>query len=141
MSLWVIPRVTVIESAIQSDNATLLHRHVAAPSSLSGLGGQYDLVFCLGLLHHLSDAQTEAMVSQVRPLLAPGARFVALEAAFVPRRNPIAKFLARRDRGEFIRTAEGYRALIERHFSSVRTVIIHDFMRVPYTHLKIESSA
>ena len=52
--------------------------------------------------------------------LRPGGVLVTLDAVFHPGQNPVARLLARLDRGGAVRTPEAYRALLEPHFAGHR---------------------
>lgn len=100
--------------------------------------GTFDLAVVTGVLHHLSDDQALRMVASIASALSPDGRFVALENAFVPGQSPIARALIRRDRGQHVRAPEGYVAIAEGAFEHVDTSVIHDLLRVPYTHCILE---
>jgi hypothetical protein len=78
------------------------------------------------------------MLAAARAHLAPGGRFVAFKNVFIPNQNPIAKWIIKKDRGAFVRTEKAYREVCSRHFGSVRTTVLHDMLRVPYTHITLE---
>jgi SAM-dependent methyltransferase len=100
----------------------------------------FDLVMCIGVLHHLDDAVVERLATVVAPWLAPGGRFVTVDPAFVAGQNPIARFLAARDSGQNVRAPEAYRALLAGAFPKVAMRVRHDLLRVPYTHCILEAS-
>lgn len=101
--------------------------------TLSDLGS-FNVVMALAVLHHLSDAEVEALFSGAAKSLKPGGHLVTLDCAFVNGQHPVALLLAALDRGRFVRTPEQYKALAEGHFSGVEVVVSHDLLRVPYTH-------
>lgn len=94
----------------------------------------FDLVFAIGLLHHLDDTSALTLLRDVRGCLKPGGRFVALDPLIETPQNPIARFLARMDRGAFVRTLDGYQALASPSFSNVRATAKRDLLRIPYSH-------
>lgn len=109
--------------------------HCGDFSSLDGeLGGTFDLVLCIGLLHHLDDEQVRHLGEIARTYLRPGGRFFAIDPAFVPSQHWLARLLAARDSGQNVRAPEGYSALIAPAFPDVSITIRHDVLRVPYTH-------
>lgn len=96
--------------------------------------GTFDLVFAKGVLHHLDDQQASRVCELARGVLAPGGKFVTRDPAFAPNMSRVARMLISRDRGQNVRTEEGYKAIADKHFGDVVSTISHDMMRVPYTH-------
>ena len=94
----------------------------------------FDLITCIGLIHHLSDATTTGLLRQAKRLLKPDGRLVTLDNVYIENQNPFARWLISRDSGQHVRIAAGYRALLDGVFGSVEEHIRHDMLRVPYTH-------
>jgi SAM-dependent methyltransferase len=101
--------------------------------------GPFDLVMMAGVLHHLPSPTVREMMSLVRPLLGPGGRFVALEPVFDPEQSLTARLTIAADRGRFVRDEDGYARLIGEGFSTVRTSVVRDLLRIPYTHVVISA--
>lgn len=109
--------------------------HAGDFASLRGeLAGAFDLVICLGLLHHLDDARVVELGALAHDYLAPGGRFVAIDPVFTGNQAWIARRLAAADSGQCVRTAEGYRALAGPAFARCDAIVRHDLLRVPYSH-------
>ncbi|MBU6147543.1 MAG: methyltransferase domain-containing protein [Actinomycetales bacterium] len=72
--------------------------------------GTFDLVIVNGVLHHMDDSVAAACMMEVGRVLAPKGRVLVAEPVFTPGWR-ISTWLLERDRGEFVRTAEGYRLL------------------------------
>ena len=100
--------------------------------------GSFDLVVASGLLHHLTDEQAVATMAVARRALRPGGRFVSLDGCFVPGQSRFARWMLRRDRGQFVRDLPSYRALAEAVFPVVTPAVRHDLLRVPYTLLILD---
>jgi hypothetical protein len=58
-----------------------------------------------------------------------------MDACLYPGQHPVAKVLARMDRGGNVRQPEEYRALAAKSFDVVEQTMRHDMLRLPYTHL------
>ena len=101
-------------------------------------GEQYDLIFALGLLHHLDDAEVNELLQLVYPMLAPNGRFLTIDPVYTSGQSRIAHFLIKNDSGRNVRSESSYLSLSKSVFESVRSVILHDMLRVPYTHCFIE---
>lgn len=79
--------------------------------------GQYERIFSVGVLHHLGDAELDATMRAMRDLVAPGGRYLVIDAVPAASRwNLIGRFLRALDNGSDIRGAAAYRSIIERHF-------------------------
>lgn len=102
---------------------------------------QFDLVLANGVLHHLDDEQAIDLLSLAKSALNSGGRLITLDGCIVPGQSRIARFLLDRDRGRFVRDEPAYVALANTVFGSVLSHIRHDLMRIPYTHIIIETPA
>lgn len=96
--------------------------------------GRFDLVMCIGVLHHLDDAALGRLASAIAARLAPGGRAVAVDPAFVRGQHPVARLLAQLDSGQNVRAPAGYSTPFSERFCSVQEILRHDLLRVPYTH-------
>lgn len=97
-------------------------------------GQSFDLVLCLGLLHHLDDHRVAELAHLARSYLAPGGRFIALDPVFEDGQHAIARWLAAGDSGQNVRGEQGYADLVRPAFADTRTVVRHDLLRIPYSH-------
>ena len=102
------------------------------------LAGAFDLAIAIGVLHHLDDSGAQTLVDLARNQLRPGGRLVTLDPVLVAGQNPIARALAMRDRGNYVRSPSEYGALAHARFESVETTEHHDYLRLPYSHLAME---
>lgn len=100
--------------------------------------GPFNLVIAIGVLHHLDDYEAGVAIDLARANLIPGGRLVTLDPTVVEGQHPLARALAVRDRGEFVRSPSGYANLADGRFRSVELAEHHDYLRVPYTHLAME---
>src|SRR5438477_2253165 len=103
--------------------------------------GYFDIVVASGVLHHLDDPEAMKLAKLARAVLKEDGRLVTLDPGLVEGQSPIARFLARRDRGRNVRDVEGYRALMTPVFDSVAVDIRHDLGRIPYTHVIMECAS
>src|SRR5438477_4383097 len=100
----------------------------------------FDIVMANGVLHHLDDVAAADLFDIARMSLAPGGRVVTLDGCYVTGQSKIAKFLLTQDRGQYVRTQDGYEKLAKRAFQIVTTHLRTDLMRIPYTHIILECS-
>jgi len=103
--------------------------------------GQFDIVVAKGVLHHLDDEQVTKIAELAAAVLRPGGRLVCLDPALVDGQHGVARFLVSRDRGEHVRSPDGYRSLVAARLPHVEVIERHDLLRVPYTHAVIIASA
>jgi len=97
--------------------------------------GKFDRVLLLGVLHHLNDDECIKLFSALRQALREDGQLVTFDNALVSGQHPIARLLAKLDRGRYARTPQQYRSLIETSFVVESEIIRHDLLRVPYTHV------
>jgi hypothetical protein len=102
---------------------------------------EFDIVLGLGLLHHLDDDAAVGLFDTVSSLLKDGGRVVTIDPCFTPRQNPVARYLARRDRGRNVRAGESYAELARPYFAEIATDVRDDLLNVPYTHCIMECRA
>jgi SAM-dependent methyltransferase len=104
------------------------------PTDLLGV----DLVLAIGVLHHLDDDQVVHLLLTAWNKLRPGGRFISLDGTLVKGQSRIARALILRDRGQNIRSPDGYQALAASKFSITACTVRHDLLYVPYTHCILE---
>jgi ubiquinone/menaquinone biosynthesis C-methylase UbiE len=76
--------------------------------------GRFDQVLIFGLLHHLPDDVTRAVLGEARRLLVPGGRVLVIEdIPAVSKLNLIGHLIHNIENGEFIRPQADYRRLFE----------------------------
>lgn len=109
------------------------------PLDAAALPGQMDVVIAIGVLHHLTDGEADALFATARQVLRTSGRVLTIDGAYVAGQNPIARLLLRLDRGRFVRSPEQYVAIAQRSFSKVRVRVLHDLLHVPYTHCFVEA--
>jgi SAM-dependent methyltransferase len=95
--------------------------------------GPADLVMMNGVMHHIDDAVLAALLADIRAVLKPGGRLFTLDGAYAPGQSRVAKWLLDNDRGVHVRSAEGYRRLLEEAFGAAAMHVRSDYSRMPYT--------
>ena len=97
--------------------------------------GTFDRVLLLGVLHHLDDGEVRNLMKSLSTCVGKEGRLVTFDNALIKGQHPVARFLAKVDRGRFSRSPSDYRRLIESQFDIQDEIIRHDMMRIPYTHI------
>ncbi len=98
-----------IEHARQTRKGTFV---VSDARKLDLPDGRFDQILIFGLLHHLSDEETRAVLGESKRLLVPGGRILAIEdIPAVSRMNLVGHLLHSIENGEHIRPVEDYKRL------------------------------
>jgi 2-polyprenyl-3-methyl-5-hydroxy-6-metoxy-1,4-benzoquinol methylase len=108
--------------------------HGRAEEAAGRIGGKADIVLAIALLHHLDDAQAEALFRAAASMLKPDGRMITVDCVYLSPQNPIGRLLIALDRGKSTRTREQYVRLATRSFDTAESYLHHDFLRVPYDH-------
>jgi SAM-dependent methyltransferase len=90
-----------------------------------------DAVLLLGLLHHLSDDESRHLLRTAGKALAPGGRVIAVDTCYEPGQGRVSRWMSDNDRGEHVRTPEGFVALAREAFGEVDGEVVDDATRVP----------
>ena len=101
----------------------------------------FDRIIILGVMHHLDDQQLTQLMRSLKDRLNRDGVLITFDVAYEDKQNLIAKFLAKNDRGKFVRTKDQYLEFISPTFSVEQADLHHDLLRVPYTHLLTRSTA
>jgi SAM-dependent methyltransferase len=125
--------------AAYGDKGRFLVGAVSPDSSLEELG-KFDLIMAMGLLHHVDDVTASSLFGAAKSALKPGGRVVTLDNVFVPEQSLAARTIIKMDRGLHVRDREGYARIAASHFNNVGVTILHDLLRIPYTHIIMECS-
>jgi SAM-dependent methyltransferase len=100
-----------------------------------------DLVLILAVLHHVDDDEARRIVKAARAALRPHGRLVTVDPCFHDKQNPVARLLARLDRGPYVRTPERYTQLVGAEFREIQMFVETNNLRVPYSHCILECNA
>lgn len=96
------------------------------------------VAIAVGVLHHLDDADARRLIANLHQRLEPGGRLVTVDPAYWPTQSSLGRLLISRDRGQNVRTGEGYRELAASIFSDIRLVRRDDLLNIPYSHAVLE---
>jgi SAM-dependent methyltransferase len=102
--------------------------------------GTFDRVLAVGLLHHLEDDAARHLFGLARRLLRPGGQMITVDACFAPGQHWLARWLIGRDRGQNVRTLEGYQGLASHEFPRCEAECRHNLLHIPYTHALLRCS-
>ena len=97
----------------------------------------FDLVMGIGVLHHLDDTTARQFMAIAKSALKEGGRILTLDPCFAAGQNPVARFLISHDRGQHVRNADGYLALVDGTSLDAAGKVVHQAW-IPYTHWIME---
>ncbi len=96
---------------------------------------KFDRVIITGVLHHLEDSQIDTLFSKLSLILKSDGFLICVENVFIPNQNKVAKYLISKDRGQNVRSDEGYIKLARKFFKNTNFEIRHNMLNIPYTHI------
>ena len=108
-------------------------------AQLHPLAGKFDFVLAGGILHHLSDQEAHTLVRSAHEHLKPGGALCTLDNVYVHNQSAMARFLISRDRGRHVRTPQEDLALFQPHFVMIKSEVVTDPLRIPYTHFLVRA--
>jgi SAM-dependent methyltransferase len=100
----------------------------------------FDFVLGAAILHHLSDAEARKLFATAYSCLKRGGALVTFDPVFVKEQSAFARYIISKDRGKRVRTPEQYAALASAFFVDVEKHVLHDLLRIPYTHFIMRCS-
>jgi SAM-dependent methyltransferase len=111
----------------------------AEPTDVDDAFGDRTLVMAIGVLHHLDDATAHEALELAANALRTGGTFVSVDPTLTDDQHAVARFLIKRDRGQYVRTPEQMQLLVDDHFDAVDMKVRHDMLRTPYSHLIVRA--
>lgn len=95
----------------------------------------FDLVFSMGLSHHLSDMEYRHLLNSVTTILKKNGVFMVLDNIWPTNKiNPIAYLIRRFDRGKYIRTASQQEKILSGYFATVSSKTgCYSYYRLEYS--------
>ena len=99
---------------------------------------QVDIVMANGVIHHLDDQEAARLFALAWSLLKAGGRLVTIDPVRYPEQGRIRRWLVSQDRGQYVRSPEGYLALARSQFLHVAPRLDDHMLRFPYSHFIME---
>jgi len=100
--------------------------------------GRFDIVLANGVLHHVSDEAARELLRLACQALKPKGRMITRDGCYEEGQSALARFLLRADRGRFVRTPSDYEILLRQQFDVLRSAILRDALRLPYSLIHFE---
>ena len=99
----------------------------------------YDLVIALGVLHHINNSILDEFIKESHRILRVGGRLTTFDPVYHKDQSRISKWVVSRDRGNWVRTADGYLNPIQKMYrQEPRNKIFTNLLKIPYDHIAIE---
>lgn len=99
---------------------------------------KFDLVFMVGVLHHLEDKECLKVFETAYHCLKNEGKCLSVEPVYTNHQSKLSKFIISKDRGLNVRTNEAYKKLAVQSFQNYRSEVHHDLLYIPYTQIIIE---
>lgn len=99
---------------------------------------QFDIILANGVLHHLNNQEATKLCNSAASCLNDTGRLVTIDCCYLKKQALLARFFISKDRGQDIRTPEGYQSLAKQSFNELSFQITHNLLRIPYTHFIME---
>ena len=92
-----------------------------------------DSVIMIGILHHLDDETCKKLFENLYNKLSQSGEIFTLDPVYIQDQRIIAKYLASKDKGNYVREPKMYTKLISNKYK-IKSYVINDLLRVPYDH-------
>lgn len=93
----------------------------------------FDAINAHGLIHHLSDEDSEKLLDTAFKYLKPGGYLVTFDTAYHDGQSSISKWFVSKDRGQNVKHSSAYLDLAKRYFSDVEGTLFTNYSRLPYS--------
>lgn len=101
--------------------------------NIVGKFGKADVILLNGVLHHLCDDLVDQILETAEGALVNGGSLFTLDGCYREGQSVIARILLKLDRGSYVRSANGYNALLQKHFPNASVHIREDISLIPYS--------
>ncbi len=104
-------------------------------AALASADGPFDRAVMVGVLHHLDDDAGRQAIRDIARVLTPEGRLITVDPCFHEGQHPVAKMLARLDRGANVRSVAAVGSLAGDAFVRTHIDVTTNLLRVPYSHV------
>lgn len=81
----------------------------------------FDFILIMAILHHLDNTQAHKVISEAKRVLKTNGKILIIEDAKIKNlENSAVKFFQKFDKGDFIRTPENYKKLVDGDFNILK---------------------
>ncbi len=96
------------------DRATFICQHVSDKNLEQD--SYFDIALAVGILHHLDDLDALNLFRLAKTALKPGGRLITFDGVYTENQSFCAKYIISSDRGQNVRTKDGYLAVATQVF-------------------------
>lgn len=93
----------------------------------------FDAINAHGLIHHLSDEDSKALLDISKRYLRKGGFLLTLDSVFYPNQPFLSRWIVSKDRGQNIRTPDQYKALAHDFFQDAKFELVTKHNRIMYS--------
>lgn len=97
-----------------------------------------DVVLMMGLIHHLDDAASLALLQLAKSAMKASGSLYTMDGCYRVGQSRIGKFFLDEDRGQYVRNEAGYVDLARRVFSRVEVSYRDDLFLIPYPSIVLQ---
>jgi cyclopropane fatty-acyl-phospholipid synthase-like methyltransferase len=97
------------------------------------------IALALGLFHHLSDAQIQQLLNNLRSVLQPGGTIFSVDPTITSKSSRVAKWFAQNDRGQYVRSPEILESLLETNGFTAKIALKSGEFRMPLDTVEIKA--
>ncbi len=91
----------------------------------------YDLILIFSVFHHLNDTEMDNLLRFTYSRLKKGGMLLTLDGVFWDGQSKAARRILEKDRGQFVRTEQGYKNLLQKYFPNPSCIIMKGAIRIP----------
>ena len=114
-------------------NRTFFYNEPIGLNEHSEWENYFDAINAHGLLHHLSDDDSNILIQSALRYLKKGGFLMTVDTTNHEGQPFLSRILTSMDRGQNILTPEEYRQLATQYFTKVQIRVSDDFLRIPYS--------
>jgi len=124
-------------SSLYTDESTFFVAKEFSETESLRFVSYFDVAFIVGGLHHMSDEVAINLLFNISRSLKPDGYLVTIDPVFVNDQSFLAKRIISFDRGQAVRTPDGYKSLMRDFFSKCDGFVMHR-KPIPWTHWVME---
>lgn len=96
-----------------------------------------DLLFGIGVLHHMQESEIEVLISECKRIIRLGGRIQFFEPYFGEGQSRIKRFIMKLDRGQQIRTINTYLSFFDTQVFRIECTSFPNHLKIPYDLTRI----